>query len=158
MSSARKLLVTVLTALLSMVALVLVSPASAQAASCSYPTFKYYPGSPTSKLRYAEVDFSFSVCSSGGPSSWSASVTKTQVNSTGKNLGFFIDGTSLRTTSSNSAYRYELGTISASSCLARVGWPCYRSYSFSMHFQLSGTKVKAYGVQVPGGLALFTTP
>jgi hypothetical protein len=109
-------------------------------------------------LRYAEVDFSFGVCSHTSPSSWSTSVTKAQVNSTGKNLGFFLDGTSLRTTSSNSSYRYVQGLISASTCLPRVGWPCSRSYTFSVRFQMGRTSVKAYGVQAPGGLALFTTP
>lgn len=158
MSSTRKLLITCIAAMLAVFASAFVSAGPAQAATCKHPTFKFFPGSPTSKLRYAEVNFSFDVCSNTAPMSWGASVSKARTNSTGKNLGFFLDGTTIRTTSSNSSYRYMQGVISGSSCLARVGWPCYRSYTFHVRFQLSRTGVKAYDIRVPGGMALFRTP
>ncbi|MEV0203508.1 hypothetical protein [Nonomuraea sp. NPDC050691] len=109
------------------------------------------------------MDFHFYACSDQSPSSWSASVTKATVNSTGKNLGFFIDGTSIPTDSTGSYYRYYTGRIYASTCTPRVGWPCSRSYSFSVKFQV--TKDRFGNPQVymgartaPTGMALFTTP
>jgi hypothetical protein len=141
------------------------SPASAasRALSCTSPTFSVYPGSSISNLRYAQVDFNFYACSDQAPSSWSASVTKAQVNSTGKNLGFYLDGTSIPTDSTGSYYRYFRGNIFASTCTPRVHFPCARSYSLSVQFQV--TKDRFGNPQVymgartaPAGMALFTTP
>ncbi|WP_162642212.1 hypothetical protein [Streptosporangium sp. 'caverna'] len=143
------------------------SPAASATASgalaCTSPTFSVYPGSSISNLRYGQVDFNFYACSDQAPSSWSASVTKAQVNSTGKNLGFYIDGTSIPTDSTGSYYRYFRGNIFASTCTPRVHFPCARSYSFSVQFQV--TKDRFGNPQVymgsktaPAGMALFTTP
>ncbi|WP_162795038.1 hypothetical protein [Nonomuraea lactucae] len=141
----------------------MVTPAApASAAACTYPTFSVYPGSATSALRYGQVDFHFSACGEQPPSGWSASVTKATVNSTGKNLGFFIDGTSIPTDSTGSNYRYYTGRIYASTCTPRVGWPCSRSYSFSVEFQVTtdrfGNPQVYMGTRsAPIGMALFTT-
>src|SRR5438034_3852303 len=56
----------------------------AYASSCISPTLHYYPGSPSSHVRYGEVDFHFFVCSSDAPSSWIVNVSRASVNGTGK--------------------------------------------------------------------------
>ncbi|MEV4570317.1 hypothetical protein AB0K12_41755 [Nonomuraea sp. NPDC049419] len=149
------------------------APATASAASaasgaagamaCTSPTFSVYPGSGSSKLRYGQVDFHFYACSDQSPSSWSATVSKATVNSTGKNLGFFLDSTSITTDSTGSYYRYYTGHIYASTCTPRVGWPCSRSYSFSVQFQVTtdrfgNPQVYMGSRSAPVGMSLFTTP
>lgn len=136
---------------------------TAGTAACTSPTFSLYPGSGISNVRYGQVDFHFYACSDQSPSSWSASITKATVNSTGKNLGFFIDGTGISTDSTGSNYRYYTGRIYASTCTPRVGWPCSRSYSFSVKFNITtdryGNRQVYMGARsAPTGMALFTTP
>jgi hypothetical protein len=143
-------------------AAVAVAPAAAQAA-CTSPTFSVYPGSGISNVRYGQVDFHFTACSNQAPSAWAASVGTAQVNSTGKNLGFFIDGVSIPTDSIGSSTRYWTGKIAASTCTPRVGFPCSRSYSMTVKFSASldrfGNPQIYMGTRsAPTGMALFTTP
>jgi hypothetical protein len=148
---------------LLLASLAVVGTAAPAKAACTYPTFRVFPGSATGRVRYAEVNFSFEACSDQSPSSWVGKVTRQAVNSTGKNLGFFIDGVFVRTDASGSSYKWFTGIINASTCVPRVGWPCSRSYTFTAQYQLSLDRfgnVQAYqgALSAPIGMALFTTP
>lgn len=84
------------------------APARAFAASCTFPTFSFYPGSSIPpEVRYGQVDFYFEACSDQKPSQWTARVTKQHVNSTGQNLGFFINGASANTVGVGDFYRRQ---------------------------------------------------
>ncbi|GAA0943431.1 hypothetical protein [Virgisporangium aurantiacum] len=110
------------------------SPAQA-APSCIFPTISLYPGEAGPNLRYGEVSVSFVVCNNRSPHDWTADVTKSQVNTTGKNLGFFIDGVNIRTTFIGDYSRYWTLTVNASTCVPRVGWPCHATYTLTAEFQ-----------------------
>ena len=139
-------------------------PASpAAASSCIYPVFRVYPGSVPSNIRYGEVDFQVTVCSTQSADQFTANVTGQFVNATGKNLGFFIDSVGVTTDYVGSYTHYWTGTIYASTCTPRIGWPCSRSYSFTV--ELVGalnnyTTPAAWTgtMTAPIGMGLFTTP
>jgi hypothetical protein len=137
--------------------------AGAEAPSCSNPTFSVYPGSATGRMRYGRADFHFDGCNNQQPQDWKASVTASKTNSTGKNLGFFIDGTSIKTVHVGDGYAEFEGNISGATCTPRVGWPCSRSYDFKVKFRMepnrSGTPYVTMGDRsAPIGMALFDTP
>ncbi|MEX5636604.1 hypothetical protein [Parafrankia sp. FMc2] len=97
------------------------------------------------------------------PSSWQASVTKEQTNSTGKNLGFFLDGTSISGTGSGGYYKYFDAEIDASTCVPRVGWPCSSSYSLTVSYTVTldrfgNPQVYQSAASAPLGMTLFSTP
>ena len=138
------------------------SPASA--ASCLYPTFQYFPGSsfPPS-LRYGEVDFSFEACG-GSIGSSIARVSRESTNATGENLGFFLNGVSIVPNGSGSYYKDFIGVIGAKTCTPRVGWPCSRSYSFSVQFRVTSDRFgnpqvyESWRSSSDPGLTLYSTP
>jgi hypothetical protein len=156
------------TVLLSLVAMTvgsvvgLSSPASA--ASCTYPRFQYFPGSSLPPyLRYGEVDFSFEACGDAIGSS-TAQVAAQGTNATGDNLGFFLNGVSIVPNGSGSYYKDFIGVIGAKTCTPRVGWPCSRSYSFSVQFRVTSDRFGNPQVYENSrsssdpGLTLYTTP
>ncbi len=139
------------------------APAPASAATCTYHTDRVFPGSYPSGIRYGEVNFSFEACSNQSPSAWVMKVTKQQVNATGKNMGFFIDGVFVRVDGSGSNYKYFTGIIDASTCTPRIGWPCSRSYTFTAEYTVyldrSGTPNITIGRRTaPSGMRLYSTP
>jgi hypothetical protein len=95
-----------------------------------------YPGSWVG-VRYAQVDVSFTLCGAD-PAGWNATVSKSQVYSFGKNLGFFIDGSpTVKPTGSGPADKTFQLEIPHTSCLPRVGWPCYGSGSMFRDFRVT---------------------
>jgi hypothetical protein len=137
------------------------TPAPAAAASCTYPTFSLYPGSATGFMRYGQVDVHFDACDVQGSA---GSITRQHVNATGQNLGFFINGASVRVTGSPNSYtKWFTADIHASTCTPRIGWPCSRSYSFSAQYTVSSDRwgnpqVYQGSLSAPIGMRLFTTP
>ena len=139
------------------------APAPASAATCTYYTDRLFPGSYPSGVRYGEVNFSFEACSDQSPSAWVMRVTKQQVNATGQNLGFFINGAFVRVDGSGSSYKYFTGLINASSCTPRVGWPCSRSYTFTAEYTVYLDRYGRPNITLgrrtaPSGMRLYTTP
>jgi hypothetical protein len=69
----------------------------------------------------------------------------------------------IRPVASGSSYKDFDGVISASTCTPRVGWPCSRSYTFTVEYRVSldrfGNPQVYQGARyAPIGMGLFTTP
>jgi hypothetical protein len=138
-------------------------PGPAQAASCIYPTISVYPGESGPNLRYGEVSVQFVVCDNTHPRDWTATVTKAQVNATGQNFGFFIDGTSTPTTLVNDVVHLWRLNVYAKTCVPWIGWPCHSSYTLTADFQAqltNGTTPSVYLIRTTGyySMVLFRTP
>lgn len=149
-----------------------VAPASvapAHAAECATPTFKFYPGSTLGKVRYGETNFSFDVCTDATPSAWKATAN-VSTNSTGKNLGITFDNATITPVSTGANSRIYEGKFRSSSCVPRVGFPCYRSGTYTVRFAASSVRqvnprdtvpnpsVVVLSSSAPLGLTLYTTP
>lgn len=134
------------------------APSTADSKSCKFRDKSLYPGSALGpKWRYGEVELSFEVCGQNHDN-WKHEVTKKQVNGTGKSLGFFIDGVSLKPVTDTASKRVYRMSVDAASCVPKVGWPCYRTYGMkaSLHVYESG-KIKVTNKNVPLGMALHNT-
>ena len=162
-------LVTSLTTLATTVILATSTKSALPQVKCATPTFKFYPGSALAKVRYGEDNFSFDVCTDTTPASWAATAS-VSTNSTGKNLGITFDTATIvpvRTTTNTRVYD---GTFRSTSCLPRVGFPCYGSGTWTVRFAAS--KVRAINprdtvldpsvvvlrISSPEGLRLYRTP
>ncbi|MFD3580697.1 hypothetical protein [Streptomyces sp. NPDC058644] len=108
------------------------TPSTAQA--CTYSTISQFPGSWVG-YRYGQVDVSFALCGTD-PAGWNATVTKSQTNSTGNNLGFFIDSSSVFPVASSDRDKTFRLQINHKSCVPRVGYPCYGTGSMTKDYYI----------------------
>lgn len=162
-------LVTSLTTLATSVVLATSTKSALPQVLCANPTFIFYPGSAPAKVRYGEARFTFDVCTDRAPASW-ATTASVSTNATGKNLGITFDNAAIvpvRTTTNSRIYE---GTFRSSSCLPRVGFPCYGSGTWTVRFAASSRRainprdtvpdpsVVVLRTSSPGGLKLYRTP
>ncbi|MGI5195381.1 hypothetical protein ACQEVY_17325 [Streptomyces sp. CA-288835] len=156
--------VTLVVALLAVIgfAVPITGAAPAEAATCTYKTLKYYPGSAISKVRYGQINVKFKLCGSN-PDNWTAS-TSSWTNGTGDNLGIFIKRAEIDETSQTSGVKKWLFEGFLQSCTPRVGWPCAQSWGITIKYHVDKSRT-GQPILWPGtptvnavGVAVFRTP
>lgn len=120
--------------------------ATARAAGpCIARTFRYYPGSPDARWRYGRFDVHFEICRGVEPRAWHRSVPYANENATGNNMGFLMDGGSVRATRLGDSDAEFEAVIPWKECIPRTDW-CVKTGQFRV-------KYRAFVVRAEPGIA-----